>query len=617
MKNKNQEEQKTKERNKVQFKKNIKFLFKNTVRIDKGLFYYFGIVTIITSIIPFIGIVTPKLLIDELTILKRPKVLVLILISFFIASAIFNFFSWYMNAVADGRMIKVRMKFMNEMQRKTLIMDFEKTEDKDVLNKMENIFEKALGSNNRGIEGIYHRMFEIGGALIAFIGYSTIILSLHPLILLYLVFNVIAIYLLINKIRKYEYSRKDDVAQNDRRSRYLFDIMYDFSYGKDIRVFNVKNFIKEKYIISGDEKISIENDIKTKKLKVSLISILLLLIREGVAYGYLVYMVLYKDMSIGNFTLYFATIAGFASFMEKILDSVSDINTQSMYITEYVEFMLEKEEDENKVNRKILKDKTYEIEFKNVSFKYPNSERYIMKNLSLKIEKGQRLAIVGVNGAGKTTFIKLLTRLYDPTEGEILINKININEFNKKDYFKLFSVVFQEIKMFAFSIAKNVALLKEEDIDKEKVEDAINEAGMEEKIDSLEKGIETSLLKIIDKDGIELSGGQNQKIALARALYKNGEVIILDEPTAALDAIAQYNIYKKFNEMVGEKTAIYISHRLSSTKFCDVIAFFEDGEIKEYGTHEELLSKNGRYSEMFNIQASYYQKDEEGELIEN
>ena len=181
----------------------------------------------------------------------------------------------------------------------------------------------------------------------------------------------------------------------------------------------------------------------------------------------------------------------------------------------------------------------------------------------------------------------------------------------------MFSVVFQEINIFAFSVEKNIALLGGEDIEKDRVEKAIDEAGMTEKISSLNKGMETSLLKVIDDEGVELSGGENQRLALARALYKNGEIIILDEPTAALDAIAEYNIYTRFNEMIGEKTAIYISHRLSSTKFCDVIAFFEDGEIKEYGTHEELLNKNGRYSEMFNVQASYYQKNEEGDLIAN
>ena len=612
---KKKEEKQKEERNLL--KRNIKFLFKKTLKNGKKIFYYFGVVTIITAILPFIEVLIPKLLIDELTVLKRPKTLAIILVSFLVVSATLKFLASYVRGKADAKMLEIRMNFMNEVQRKIILMDFKKTESKDFLNQMENVFNKSFGGDHIGVGAIFHRIFEMGGTLISFLGYSTIIFTLHPLILLYLVFNVVVIYYLVNKVRKYEYSKRDDIAQNNRKKYYLHDVTYNFSYGKDIRVFNFREFLKNKYRGVLDEGLNIRNDIETKNFKTALISIILLLIREGLAYAYLVYSVIYKDMTIGNFTLYFATIAGFARFMEIILDCISDINTQSLYMSEYVDFMLESEEEETEITREIPKDKTYEIEFKNVSFKYPNSERYIMKNLSLKISKGQRIAIVGVNGAGKTTFIKLLTRLYDPTEGEILINGINIKEFKKKDYFKLFSVVFQEINIFAFSVEKNITLLSEEYIEKDRVEKAIDEAGMTEKINSLNKGMETSLLKIMDDEGVELSGGENQRLALARALYKNGEIVILDEPTAALDAIAEYNIYTRFNEMIGEKTAIYISHRLSSTKFCDVIAFFEDGEIKEYGTHEELLNKNGRYSEMFNVQASYYQKNEEGDLIAN
>lgn len=598
-------------------KRNMKFLLKNTLLIDKGIFYYFGIVTIVSAIIPFIGIITPKILMDELTTLKRPKELIIILITFFVISAILNFLESYLNGVASARILNIRMRVMNDLQRRILVMDFKDTENPETLNKIESDFENALGSSNKGIEAIYRKFFELGGAFISFLGYSTIILTLNPIILIYLIFNVVVIYFFTTNARKYEYSRKEEKAQLSRRRTYLYNIMYDFSFGKDIRVFDIKKFIKDKYMMANGAGIKIEEDIKNKKFIISLISIFLLFIREGLAYSYLVYMVSYKDMTIGDFTMYFATIASFASFIEKILDNISQINTQNLYISDFVDFMEKIDEEENKEFIKIPKDKTYEVEFKNVSFKYPNSTKYIMKNLSLKIEKGQRLAIVGVNGAGKTTFIKLLTRLYDLTEGEILLNGINIKSFNKKEYFKIFSVVFQEIKMFSFSIAKNIGLVSEENIDKDRVKKVIEQAGMTDKINSLEKGIETTVLKVLDKEGIELSGGENQRIALARALYKNGEVIILDEPTAALDAIAEYNIYRKFDEMIGDKTAIYISHRLSSTKFCDVIAFFEDGEIKEYGSHEELLSKNGRYAEMFNIQASYYKNEEEVIAIEN
>ncbi|WP_235700161.1 ABC transporter ATP-binding protein [Clostridium senegalense] len=497
---------------------------------------------------------------------------------------------------------------MNLMQEKCMTMDFEYTEDSKILNDIETC-SKAIGDNTNGIEGVYHKLFELFGAVIAFLGYITIVLTLSPWILLYLLANVSFVYYLTMKIKKYRYSKKDDLSNYSRKRNYIYDIMYNFSYGKDIRIFNLSLWLQDKFNLFNNSKVNIESTIKNKEFKVSIVSIILLLIREGLVYFYLIHNVLKGTMSIGNFTMYFTTISGFASWMQTILDNIAHINAQNLYINDFRDFLeFENKKENNKLNN-IPKDTTYEIEFKNVSFKYPNSDRYIYKNLSLKIKKGQRLAIVGINGAGKTTFVKLITRLYEPTEGEIFINGINISTLNKSEYYKLFSVVFQEIKVFAFSIAENIALIENELIDRNKVIQCIRKAGLANKVNSLENGIDTSLLKILDSQGIELSGGENQRIALARALYKNGKVIILDEPTSALDPIAEYNIYKKFDEMIEDKTAIYISHRLSSTRFCDVIAFFEDGEIKEYGTHDELMKKEGNYYSMFNVQASYYEKE--------
>ncbi|MBU5227094.1 ABC transporter ATP-binding protein/permease [Clostridium senegalense] len=590
-------------------KVNVLFLLKNAWRWEKKIFFYFSIFTVVTALVPFISIFLPKFLIDELTGLKRPNVLINILVVFFIISSISNFLTTYLDNIAFPKMLLIRLKFMNLMQEKCMTMDFEYTENSKILNDIETC-SKAIGDNTNGIEGVYHKLFELFGAVIAFLGYITIVLTLSPWILLYLLANVSFVYYLTMKIKKYRYSKKDDLSNYSRKRNYIYDIMYNFSYGKDIRIFNLSLWLQDKFNLFNNSKVNIESTIKNKEFKVSIVSIVLLLIREGLVYFYLIYNVLKGTMSIGNFTMYFTTISGFASWMQTILDNIAHINAQNLYINDFRDFLeFENKKENNNEFNNIPKDTTYEIEFKNVSFKYPNSDRYIYKNLSLKIKKGQRLAIVGINGAGKTTFVKLITRLYEPTEGEIFINGINISTLNKSEYYKLFSVVFQEIKIFAFSIAENIALIENELIDRNKVIQCIKKAGLTNKVNSLENGIDTSLLKILDSQGIELSGGENQRIALARALYKNGKVIILDEPTSALDPIAEYNIYKKFDEMIEDKTAIYISHRLSSTRFCDVIAFFEDGEIKEYGTHDELMKKEGKYYSMFNVQASYYAKE--------
>ncbi|HAZ37022.1 MAG TPA: ABC transporter ATP-binding protein, partial [Clostridiaceae bacterium] len=237
--------------------------------------------------------------------------------------------------------------------------------------------------------------------------------------------------------------------------------------------------------------------------------------------------------------------------------------------------------------------------------KYPGTDIYALKNVSIKLKIGERLAIVGMNGSGKTTFIKLLCRLYDPNEGEILLNGINIKKYDYEEYTRLFSIVFQDFKLFSFSIGQNVAASV--DYDENAVKDALEKVGLKERLDKMPEGIRTPLYKDFDENGVEISGGEAQKIALARSLYRDSPIIILDEPTAALDPISEFDIYSKFNEIVGTKTAFYISHRLSSCRFCDEIAVFNEGQIIQKGTHDELLKdENGKYYELWNAQAKYY-----------
>lgn len=249
----------------------------------------------------------------------------------------------------------------------------------------------------------------------------------------------------------------------------------------------------------------------------------------------------------------------------------------------------------------------FEFKFENVSFKYPGHENYVLKNVNLTINDGTKLAVVGVNGAGKTTFIKLIMKLYEPNEGRILLNGVDIKEYNREEYFKLFSPVFQNVECFAMPIYQNISFAEEENTDMDKVNAVLEQSGLKAKIDSYEKGIHTNLLKIFDKEGIDLSGGEKQRLAMARALYKGGKVVILDEPTAALDALAEDKMYREFEKMIQGKTAVFISHRLGSTRFCDKIAMFENGTVVEEGTHDELMAKNGKYAYMFQIQSQYYE----------
>lgn len=593
---------------------NVIYLLKCAWKWNKEVFAYFGFHTLFASIAPFIAIFVPKFIIDELTGNKDAQKLIIIIGSFFLISSIINFLVTYLESISEPKLIEVRMNFISLLEEKAMSMDFKYTENPKTLNDLENAW-KAANNNIDGIEGVFHRIFSILGSIFAFLGYVSIVATLSPLVLLYLLANVLITYFFTLKAKKYEYSKKDDVATHKRKGNYIYNTMYDFSYGKDIRIYNLKTWLSNLFKESNNSRLKIHKDIKFKYFLVAALDVFLLLFREAIIYAYLIYKVLYGGMGIGSFTMYFATISGFAAWMKRLLDDIAHIRAQNLYINDFRDFLEIGNEDKSNETGEIPCKTPYEIEFKNVAFKYPGSEKYVYKNLSLKIKAGQRLAIVGINGAGKTTFVKLLTRLYEPTEGQILINGIDISTLNKEEYFKLFSVVFQEIKMFAFSVAENVGLTTGNDLDRALVDECIKKSNMDKKINSLEKGIDTPLLKVLDPSGIELSGGENQRLALARALYKNGEIVVLDEPTAALDPIAELKIYTGFNDMIGEKTAIYISHRLASTRFCDVIAFFENGEIEEYGTHDELLDLNGKYAEMFNVQACYY-KDEDKNLEE-
>ncbi|MBE6855556.1 MAG: ABC transporter ATP-binding protein, partial [Ruminococcus sp.] len=293
-----------------------------------------------------------------------------------------------------------------------------------------------------------------------------------------------------------------------------------------------------------------------------------------------------------------------------LLQSLTGLRERSAQTDDFRSFMDIPDPDKDRKTVPIPETDRYTFTFEDVSFRYSGQETYAVRHLNLTLSAGERLAIVGLNGAGKTTFIKLLLRLYDVTEGRILLNGTDIREFDRAEYYQLFAPAFQDVTVFAFPMEENVSMRPKEETDCARAEEMLRSAGMGEKIDSLADGMSTELLKVLYDDGVDLSGGEKQKLALARALYKDAPIVILDEPTAALDAIAEYQLYQRFDGMIGEKTAVYISHRLSSTRFCDRVAMFVGGEMVELGTHEALLEQHGAYAEMFRVQAQYYVEDD-------
>ena len=309
---------------------------------------------------------------------------------------------------------------------------------------------------------------------------------------------------------------------------------------------------------------------------------------------------------VGSVTQYVGAATAMADSIFKLTAQLGNLKTNAGYLDATFRFLdIPNSMYQGSLTTEKRADRQYEVEFRNVSFRYPGSDAYALKNMNIKFRVGSRLAVVGMNGSGKTTFIKLLCRLYDPTEGEILLNGIDIRKYRYDEYMDIFSVVFQDFKLFALPLGQNVATSST--YDEKRVTDCLIKAGFGERLKTLEKGLDTYLYKQLDKDGVEMSGGEEQKIAIARALYKDAPFIVLDEPTAALDPVAEAEIYEKFNDIAGDKTAIYISHRLSSCKFCDEIAVFDGGRMIQFGTHEELLAdEGGKYHELWYAQAQYY-----------
>ena len=412
------------------------------------------------------------------------------------------------------------------------------------------------------------------------------------------------ILIVASKINKSYLEANEKYAELDRIFYSFIDILGDYKTGKEIRLYKEQNLIDN----ITTQKILTDGEITLRKISMrtakssSFIAILGALVGFGV-YLFIGVKGLFGLFGIGSLVLYCGSFMQIISGIMMFANTLGKLKEILPLARDYFK-ILEAESTMIYGNREFDLTNGFEIEFNNVSFKYPKSDIYALKQINLKISNGEKLAVVGRNGSGKTTFIKLLCRLYDVDEGEILINGINIKEYTRDSLNKLYSIVFQDYKILSLTVADNISA--NDECDKDMLNSALDKANIKDRIEAMPQKEKTYLYKDLDNSGVEISGGEAQKLALARALYKNSPIVILDEPTAALDPIAENEIYSRFNSFVENKTAIYISHRLSSCAFCDRIAVFDNAELVETGTHNELISANVRYAELWNAQASYY-----------
>jgi len=504
--------------------------------------------------------------------------------------------------------------FRKQLLNTMITMDYSRLERPETLSEFEKN-KNNLADSTKSVQGMMKTYLKVGASLFQVVFASFIISTLNPLLIV-IVF-LISILQFIPGDRTKKKDKEQVWDQLPPYWRKIFNYNYwsnSFQYAKDIRIFNMSEWLNQKHmdVVEADNRIVKKS--RDLWIRCHLILKFLRLVQEAILYTWLVYNIINGDVSISSFTLYISSVEVFANALGQAFWEISNLRNQSKEVTDFRLFLdnVDGNKDQRKESAKldeVLKSNKLDFTFENVSFKYSGQNEYALKNINLTISSKERLAIVGVNGAGKTTLVKLLCRLYEPTEGKILLNGKDIREFNREEYMRIFSPVFQNVEIYAFSVAENVAMNC--DVNHEKLYDALRKVHLSEKVSGLEKAEDTPLMKILYEDGVDFSGGEKQKLAIARALYKDAPFIILDEPTAALDAIAEYKLYQAFDELIEGKTAIYISHRLSSTSFCNHIAMFDGGKIIEYGSHEELLCQNGSYAKLYNIQAQYY-RDEQG-----
>lgn len=603
---------------------------------------------ILGAALPLFSIYLPKLTVDLIVSNEELKKAIVFFVGFtFFMMAVYGIYS----LVSEGK-----YHFYNEQRTnligllflKSLRINYGYTEAGEI----QRLYWKALDALYMGDSCALSRMVTsvvwMLTSILRFLLYSTVITILSPAMLAgVMILSLLSYFFNICHIRYCE-SMRDERAKTNRKYWAVVNSMGSIAAAKDVRIFGMHSWLTalRDQAVSGI--VAVEKKLSKKRSFYEKLEFVLSFLRDLGAYGFLVYQVVHGRISVSEFVLYFGAITGFSGFIMGIMDSLSALREASNstdYIRAYMELP---EEDKKSGNRHIDElNMPIKIEFQDVSFSYRDmgellNKRYsneedlrerckeegsgeesfhkertkgketvIFRHLNLTIEAGENIALVGVNGAGKTTFVKLLCGMYEPDSGRILFNGIDRREFPKEELYDLFSVVFQEQLIFPFTVGENLTLSRIENVEEKRAWHSIEQAGLKKVFEEKKIGLKTYMTKQIMKTGIELSGGQQQRFLLARALYKNAPILVLDEPTAALDPIAESEIYQSYSQYSKDKTAVFISHRLASTRFSDRIIMIEDGSILEMGTHQQLMEKNGHYAEMFRVQSRYYEKKKE------
>jgi ATP-binding cassette subfamily B protein len=581
-----------------------------------------------SALLPFINIYMSARIITALAEGAELRQVLLFVLATILLNLVTNMISSGMSRINEFHASKFWEVVDEPLNEKIRQMDYERVEDTNIHLMREKI-RMMRQTNGLGlprlvwcfagiISSFFKVVFSISLVAGAFTTYKTVHAGFWSFLfepwfaLMIMAFLVAAVVL--DMYRVSASTRKQTAVwvgfqQVNRMGNYYYNYLINYKAGKDLKLYALNKSILKEFEGFTAELAKQMGWFQRTVAKYESIGAAMSTVMSGIIYVFVAIKALFGSFSVGNIVQYVASLSQFGSGVSGLMSNITTLMLNTDALGEFFKFIdMPDVKYHGTLTTEKRADNNYEIEFHNVSFKYPGSDVYALKNLNLKFNIGQRMAVVGMNGSGKTTMIKLLCRLYDPTEGEITLNGIDIKKYDYSEFMGIFSVVFQDFRLFSFSLGQNVAASV--DVNIQKAVKRLEMAGFSERIAAMPKGLDTPLYKDFEEDGVEISGGEAQKIALARALYKDAPFIVLDEPTAALDPIAEFEVYSKFNEMIGDKTAVFISHRLSSCRFCDDIAVFHEGELIQRGSHETLIAdKSGKYYELWNAQAQHYREE--------
>ncbi|MCL2556947.1 MAG: ABC transporter ATP-binding protein/permease [Treponema sp.] len=555
----------------------------------------------------FMGMFTPRVVIDQITSGAQPLRFVAMVGAAAGALALSGFLRAYTNVIVEGGSgLMWAFNGLMLTSKKLISMDYAMIDEPAVKKSREKAFQ-AMAGNGSPANNIPSITVGLIVNVVNFFLYGGIILAVNPIIILLLGFSVAVSALFMHLSRRYEKKTREERSRLAENVYALRKYMGGEDGAKDLRLYGMSGFLN---LFAGGvlrRMGKIEGSVAGRDMRTELVSALLLLARDGAAYVFLTYLLINGRMDLGEFVFIFAAIGMFSAWITGINQKASELLRATSEMRDAMEYF-ELKDSSNRGKGAPLPPPgdAPAIALRGVGFAYPEAEKPTLKNINIEIKAGERVAIVGNNGAGKTTLVKIICGLCHPTEGEALLNGISSRAYNRDEYFTMFSAVFQDIHLLAETIEANVSQRSEAATDRARVEECLKRAGLWEKTQSLPLKEKTFLVRQVNEDATELSGGEKQKLAIARALYKDAPAIILDEPTAALDPIAESEVYEQYARLMRGKTSIFISHRLASTRFCDRILLLDDGEIAEVGSHDELMAAGGKYARMFSIQAQYY-----------